>query len=1126
MKIKIIQLLFFIFVVLNKMFPIPVADNLSNLQPVINFNNKQINFDNDLPDYLYKQADESFNYTIINDNFEYINQVKEEYHLFAQENINFFSKTIKFSGNGKYLLGYDANYAVIYEAATGFSLSKIPILKESECDISPDGKFLVYISPEGKLLCKNNTDGTIVKLYNSFFMPEKFKMQISFSKTGNYCAIYLGEEGTFLYDVANRKLYKEEKDDETIVTRILFAENDNLIEINNYQDIVIKNVKNKNIISKFRVNFNYELIKTHAYKIVFLLNDGKILTTDYNGKVISDIKDPKSKFSNFDFISSSRIICFADPCISIWDVEKGSKFYSDNKFVMDLVASPESNFYLLKDWQNNFEAYSIANNKKLFDYSKSKIDDWVYYPNKKIFLIKSIKSSVGIFDEDFKPITFTKEFDTPFSVFENGIYYLDYTFDTKNSKIIYYDFITQEERCIFTINKQFSNPRMPFSCGENTCIIEDDGKLYIYDLEQRKQISSFQLSKDSQGHEALSIVSKNASFITELEISGDKNKTRFFDCKKNKIFDVKGKFINFSDNEKYLFVYDYDSGTIKCYSTFEYNENGVSECFSDKECNVFLSYDDKYMTLSEEGNIILVTTSYDGNMENYKEYIAKYVTGIFNFFKPLQIKSKKNKLKMKGNNLLLGERISTIKHETGALTVFSSDNKKLITSGADDIIRVFSIDSGEQICSFMLDDDNDWITYTPEGYFNGTENGIQKFVHVVKGLNVLELGQLAETFYRPDLVSAKLHEEKDFSNQTSNLQNIISSGSAPIVSIATLPENSNEREITVNFSVFDTGGGIGDVYLSHNGKVIQIGGSTRKFEIERKNKNEFPFSCNITLADGENIIETYATNKSKKVESKHTLSKVVWHGKTSKPDLHVFALGVNDYTVKEIPKLKYAVTDVLSVVESFSNTAGGDIYSKIWTKTLINEEVTKDKIKTAINSIAKNVKPDDVFVLYIAGHGTAYNGDYYFISYDFDGKNIQTAVSKDFILNNCLSKIHASKTVILLDTCNSGAFLNGSGGDCNTAFARLSHTTGQAIIAATSDSQSAIEGYEGHGVFTYVLLDALSGKADFVNDNKVSLLELNLYISNMVPVLSKMKWNHSQNPWFDLRKQDFILVAK
>ena len=459
--------------------------------------------------------------------------------------------------------------------------------------------------------------------------------------------------------------------------------------------------------------------------------------------------------------------------------------------------------------------------------------------------------------------------------------------------------------------------------------------------------------------------------------------------------------------------------------------------------------------------------------------------------------------------------------------VWTTDGKHIVSGCSDGTIRLWELESKKNIYTVINANNSEWISYSPEGYFTGTDWAMKNLVYVVDGLSVMGLTQIAETFYRPDLIVAKINGINIQNSNTQSLEEVLSSGEAPSVYIEPLPKSSSSREITVNFTVQNTGGGIGDVFISHNGKVIQLAKGTKKFKLDsvKTNKNDKPisYSATISLFDGENTIEAYATNEAGKIESRHSVAKISWHGSTSKPNLFILGLGINDYNAPNVSKLNFAVPDVLSIVKTFQEKSDGGMYGKVTTSSLLDDEVSKPQILKEIDRMASSIKADDVFVLYISGHGTAYNGDYYFISYDFDGKNLETAVSKDFILD-CLSKISASKTVILLDTCNSGAIVGG--GDSDTAFARLSQKTGQAIIAASSDTQYALEGYDGHGVFTYALLDALSGKADFVSDNQITLLELNLYVSNIVPMLTKLKWNHSQNPWYDLRKQDFPLLEK
>ena len=91
---------------------------------------------------------------------------------------------------------------------------------------------------------------------------------------------------------------------------------------------------------------------------------------------------------------------------------------------------------------------------------------------------------------------------------------------------------------------------------------------------------------------------------------------------------------------------------------------------------------------------------------------------------------------------------------------------------------------------------------------------------------------------------------------------------------------------------------------------------------------------------------------------------------------------------------------------------------------------------------------------------------------------------------------------------------------------RLKKTVGSAIISASRDDQSALEGYEGHGAFTYVLLEALKGKGDVDGDGYVSVAELSLYLGREVPKLTDRIWGYYQTPQVRIEKQDFPISQK
>ncbi len=105
------------------------------------------------------------------------------------------------------------------------------------------------------------------------------------------------------------------------------------------------------------------------------------------------------------------------------------------------------------------------------------------------------------------------------------------------------------------------------------------------------------------------------------------------------------------------------------------------------------------------------------------------------------------------------------------------------------------------------------------------------------------------------------------------------------------------------------------------------------------------------------------------------------------------------------------------------------------------------------------------------------------------------------------NRIRAKKVLVLLDTCESGALVGGHarsrfGGPASEAsIGRLHEATGRPILTAAADGKPAYEGYAGHGVFTWAILDALAN-ADRNNNGIVELTELVAHVQEVVPTIA------------------------
>ncbi len=246
------------------------------------------------------------------------------------------------------------------------------------------------------------------------------------------------------------------------------------------------------------------------------------------------------------------------------------------------------------------------------------------------------------------------------------------------------------------------------------------------------------------------------------------------------------------------------------------------------------------------------------------------------------------------------------------------------------------------------------------------------------------------------------------------------------------------------------------------------------------------------------------------------------------PDLYVVAVGITNYRDHDL-KLKYAAKDASTFAKEIE-IRGKPLFKNIITKTLLDKEGTIPSIKAVFDKLVEKVKPSDVFVFYLAGHGITLDSIYHFIPQDLRYENTDVIRQKSLSqhkIQDLLAKISALKSLVILDTCNSGS-LTSRGLSEKTAIDKLMRATGRATLAASSDTQQALEGYKEHGVFTYALLKGLREYADRKGnkDGATTIDELSDFISEEVPKITFRQWGYEQIPMRNLQGDPFPIGCR
>ena len=244
------------------------------------------------------------------------------------------------------------------------------------------------------------------------------------------------------------------------------------------------------------------------------------------------------------------------------------------------------------------------------------------------------------------------------------------------------------------------------------------------------------------------------------------------------------------------------------------------------------------------------------------------------------------------------------------------------------------------------------------------------------------------------------------------------------------------------------------------------------------------------------------------------------------PQTFAIIMGVSKY--KYVRPLIYADKDAEMFRDYLKSPGGGSIKDdNIF--CLLNDQANNSNFwgKGFQWLKAKQLQKGDRLFIYLAGHGDAIDEDeFFFLGYDCNpaGDKNNYLVSGAIQLFNLKKKIgkETSKGVqvfFIMDACRSNELPGGAEGQNFLNIAISEKKVGDIMMLATAAGEESLEDASignGHGLFTYYLVDGLSGLADMDGsaDNKVTFKEIKSYVGKNVPSLALQKFKKKQDPYF------------
>ncbi|MGH9881852.1 MAG: caspase family protein, partial [Pyrinomonadaceae bacterium] len=309
-----------------------------------------------------------------------------------------------------------------------------------------------------------------------------------------------------------------------------------------------------------------------------------------------------------------------------------------------------------------------------------------------------------------------------------------------------------------------------------------------------------------------------------------------------------------------------------------------------------------------------------------------------------------------------------------------------------------------------------------------------------------------------------------------------------------------------------------------------------------KGQSSTTLEVTIPAVAGENRLTAYAFNRDNVKSPNATVNLKGAEGLRRPGVAYILTIGVNVYQNPQY-NLKYAVADAQDFAEEVRlQQQKLSRYQRIEIISLMDHEATKDNILAALKRLAgvteelpqnapaalrqvRPAQPEDMVLIFYAGHGTAQGQRFYLIPHDLgyqgersrlDARGLQTILERsisDEEMEQVLEGLDASNLLMVIDACNSGQALEAEEkrrGPMNSkGLAQLAYEKGMYILTAAQSYQAALESSEfGHGYLTYALVEEglKATAADAApKDNLVSIREWLDFAAERVPQLQEAK---------------------
>jgi WD40 repeat protein len=470
--------------------------------------------------------------------------------------------------------------------------------------------------------------------------------------------------------------------------------------------------------------------------------------------------------------------------------------------------------------------------------------------------------------------------------------------------------------------------------------------------------------------------------------------------------------------------------------------------------------------------------------------------------------------------------------ETRAVHV-SADGRLVVSALSDGTIRWTRAADGAPLLSLLVLRDGRWVLWTESGHFDagpGAEDLVGWLVARPGGERADYHGasRLRQRFLRPDVIDqvlAQLDVPRAIAvadeariglaqaqAQEDDLVGEVRASQQPVVveqavpAALTLaqapPAQVASTTVEVEVKVYAAGPAVEQILTARlDGRPVQV--VLERTQALPNGETLARLSIQLVSAGGRLQIAAKGPNGVSMPVEFDVRSSAPALSERPRPSLYVVAVGVSRYANPAIDLLQ-AAKDARDITRSLT-LQQGPFYEAVHTRVLTDGAATRAAVLEALAWLRRAPGPNDVAVLFFAGHGVVdANDTYYFLPHDMRESNLKRTAVSESQLREALSAVRG-RTLFFVDTCYASRAIGRLQARETTRLVNgLSQSElGVIVFSGSAARQESLESNAwGNGAFTKALLDGLKGLADAARLGFITHVGLDGYVTQAVRELT------------------------